>query len=184
MSHPLLPRRSSKHHPARQIPRHPAREPASRAAQCPSRKVAGIPKLVGPREGDRVGDAQRHGDDDQRQPDELEADDGDDGEQHPQHRRRIQAYPEEARVGCVDGSLALLGRGLKDPVARARLWVGLVPPAQAHQTAPGDVFDVVEVGGEKEDDDDEDQDAVGVLTRGLRGGLETYKLEENQRPNR
>jgi hypothetical protein len=38
----------------------------------------------------------------------------------------------------------------------ARRGVHLIPPAQADQPAPGNVFEVVEVGGEQEDGDDED----------------------------
>jgi hypothetical protein len=41
----------------------------------------------------------------------------------------------------------------------ARRGIDLVPPAQADETAAGDVFQVVEIGGQKEDRDDEDEDA-------------------------
>ena len=37
--------------------------------------------------------------------------------------------------------------------------VDFVPPAQADEAPPSDVFQVVEVGGEEEDGDYEDQDA-------------------------
>lgn len=42
----------------------------------------------------------------------------------------------------------------------AALGVDLVPPAQADEAAPGDVFEVVEIGGEEEDGDDEDHDHI------------------------
>lgn len=67
--------------------------------------------------------------------------------------------PEEAAVGRIDG----LGAGLaafKHPFGIACGRVDLVPPAQAHETAAGDVFQIVEVGGEEEDRYDEDEDAV------------------------
>lgn len=38
--------------------------------------------------------------------------------------------------------------------------VDFVPPAQPDEAAAGDVFEVVEVGGEEEDSDDEDEDEV------------------------
>ena len=44
-------------------------------------------------------------------------------------------------------------------VARRR--VDFVPPAQADEAPAGDVFEVVEVGGQEQDGDDEDEDEVG-----------------------
>jgi len=41
-----------------------------------------------------------------------------------------------------------------------RCGVDLVPPAEAYEAAAGDVLEVVEVGGQKEDGDDEDEDEV------------------------
>lgn len=38
--------------------------------------------------------------------------------------------------------------------------VDFVPPAQADEAPAGDVFQVVEVGGEEEHGEDEDEDAV------------------------
>lgn len=43
----------------------------------------------------------------------------------------------------------------------AGLGVDFVPPAETDEAAAGDVFEVVEVGGEEEDGDDEDEDEVG-----------------------
>lgn len=45
----------------------------------------------------------------------------------------------------------------------ARLLIDLVPPSQAYQAAPGDVFQVIEVDGEEEDRDDEDEDAGDMI---------------------
>ncbi|KAK3208580.1 hypothetical protein GRF29_77g1131578 [Pseudopithomyces chartarum] len=96
----------------------------------------------------------------QRQPDELEAHQGHDGEQDPQHGLGIQGNPEEALVGRILVPAALLG-ALKHPAAVARRGVDLVPPAQSDEAAAGDVLEVVEVGGQQEDGDDEDEDEVG-----------------------
>jgi hypothetical protein len=38
--------------------------------------------------------------------------------------------------------------------------IDFVPPAQSNETTAGDVFEVVEVGGEEEDGEDEDEDEV------------------------
>lgn len=46
-------------------------------------------------------------------------------------------------------------------MAVACLWVGFIPPAQTNQSAAGDVFEVVEIGGKEKDGDDEDQNKVG-----------------------
>ncbi len=46
--------------------------------------------------------------------------------------------------------------------------VDFVPPAETHKTSAGDVFQVVEIGGEEEDGDDEDEDTVvACQTAGL-----------------
>lgn len=45
-------------------------------------------------------------------------------------------------------------------MAVPRIDADFVPPAQAHETSPRDVFEVVKVHGEKHDGDDEDQDVV------------------------
>lgn len=92
---------------------------------------------------------------DERQPHELKSHQRQDGQRHPQDGLGVDGEPEEAAVGRVD-----LARGrvaaLEDPAAVARRGVDLVPPAQADQSPPGDVLQVVEVGGEQEDSDDED----------------------------
>ena len=53
-----------------------------------------------------------------------------------------------------------------------RSCIDFVPPAETNETPAGDVFEVVEVGGEEEDGDDEDEDAGWVLDWGEehRGG--------------
>lgn len=92
---------------------------------------------------------------DQRQPDEHEAHQRQHRQRHPQQRLDVVGQPEETAVGGVDGLCAGLA-ALKDPFRVTRRRVHLVPPAQADEAAPGDVFQVVEVGGEEEDRDDED----------------------------
>lgn len=96
---------------------------------------------------------------DKRQPDKLEPDNSQDGEGDPGDGLGVQGEPEEAGVGGVDD----LGAGLaalEDPLAVARGAVDLVPPAQAHEPAAGDVLEVVEVGREQQDRDDEDEHHV------------------------
>lgn len=95
-----------------------------------------------------------------RQPDEHEAHERQYGQRDPQQRLDVVCQPEEAAVGGVDGLRAGLA-ALKHPLGVARGRVDLVPPAQPDEPAAGDVFQVVEVAGEKEDGDDEDEDAVG-----------------------
>lgn len=98
----------------------------------------------------------------QRQPDEHEPHEGQDRQRNPQQGLDVVGEPEEAAVGRIDS----LGAGLaalKHPFGVARGRVDLVPPAQAHETAAGDVFQVVEVGGEEKDRYDEDEDAVKIL---------------------
>lgn len=91
------------------------------------------------------------------QPQELELDEGQDGEQDPENGLYVEREPEEAAIGRVDD----LGPGLaalEDPFGVARGRVDLVPPPQADEAAACDVLEVVEVGGEEEDGDDEDHD--------------------------
>ena len=95
----------------------------------------------------------------QRQTDKFELDDGNDGQCDPQGWLDVQTQPEKALVGRAD--LTSLGiSALKDPTAVARGLVDLVPPPQSHQSAPGNVLQVVEVGGKEDDGDDEDKDTV------------------------
>ena len=47
---------------------------------------------------------------------------------------------------------------LKHPMTIPRRDVDLVPPAEPHEPAAGDVLEVVEVGGEDEHGEDEDED--------------------------
>ena len=86
---------------------------------------------------------------------------------HPQPRLRIQRQPEKPSIRRVlalcaahaarAGSAVLR---LKDPMGVAGGGVDFVPPAQADEAAAGDVFEVVEVGGEEEHGYYEDEDTV------------------------
>ena len=49
------------------------------------------------------------------------------------------------------------------PARVARRRVHFVPPAQPDEPAPGDVFQVVEVGGQEQYGDYEDEDAGGIV---------------------
>lgn len=88
----------------------------------------------------------------------AESDDGQNSQADPQRRRDVQTEPEETLIGGGDGAGIGLG-GFEDPVRVAGGGVDFVPPAKADETATGDVFEVVEVGGEEKEGDDEDQDA-------------------------
>lgn len=44
------------------------------------------------------------------------------------------------------------------------LGINFVPPSQSYEATSGDVFEVVEIGCEKEDCDDEYQDAISPNT--------------------
>lgn len=150
--------------------------------QRAAREIRRLAELVAPGEGEGVRDGEGKGDacdlqrpdvsteerkgkvkrekeralTNERQPDEVEASDGQDGEGGPQDGLRVHGEPEEAGIGGVDD----LGAGLaalEDPLAVAGRGVDLVPPPQAHEAAAGDVLEVVEVGGQQEDGDDEDE---------------------------
>lgn len=83
----------------------------------------------------------------------------------------IQRHPKEPTIRRIDLLRARL-RALKDPLRIARRRIDLVPPAQPHEAAPSDVFQVVEVGGQEEDGQDEDEDAVqGAEMVSMRGTL-------------
>lgn len=87
----------------------------------------------------------------------------DNAQQNPKHRLRIQREPEEPLISGIDAaprSTLLLVEALKHHGRVAGLGVGLVPPAQSHETAARDVLDGVEVGGEEQRCDDEDEDVV------------------------
>ena len=85
---------------------------------------------VGPRQHQRDGDDQ--------QVVELEPREREEAQQQPGGRRAVEQPPEDRRVLLVDGALALL-QGLEAPVGRARVG-DLVPPAEAHEQAAGDVL--------------------------------------------
>lgn len=96
---------------------------------------------------------------DKREPQQLEPHNRQDGHENPPDGLDVQRQPEEPAVGGIDD----LGAGLaalKHPLGLASGRVDLVPPTQADEAAPGNVFQVVKVGGEEEDGDDEDHDPV------------------------
>lgn len=95
----------------------------------------------------------------ERQPHKFKTDESEDGEGDPEDGLGVDGEPEEAAVGGVDGARRRVA-ALEHPAAVARRRVHLVPPAQAHEPATGDVLEVVEVGGEKQDGDDEDHHHV------------------------
>lgn len=137
--------------------------------QSTASDVRSLAKLVAAGEGERVCDCKGEGDRNERQPDKLEPDHGQHSQGYPQQRLDVDGEPEEAAVGRVDdargpgaGEVVCVvgGAALEDPVAVACLGVDLVPPAQADEAPAGDVFEVVEVGGEEEDCYDEDHDHV------------------------
>lgn len=100
---------------------------------------------------------------DKRQPVVFEPDDRQHRQSHPQRRLAVQREPEEAPVGRVHeppAGLVRLRGALEHPVRFSRNLVDLVPPPQSHETAPGDVLEVVEVRGEGEDGEHEDEDQV------------------------
>ena len=155
---PTSPREPIAHHPARKVPRQP------RPIHGIRRETRSMAKLVAPRVRKRIRERQNKRNrysqsafppcpptlksllTNQREPDELEAHERHDGEQDPQHGLRVQGNPEEALVRRVLLPAAFLG-ALKHPAAVARGGVDLVPPAQADEAAPGNVLEVVEVGG-------------------------------------
>ena len=90
---------------------------------------------------------------DKRHPQELQPDKRNDRHDDPHDGLHVHGQPEEARVRRVDHLGPRLA-ALKHPPRVAR-GVDLVPPAQPHETAAGDVLGVVEVRGEEEHCDDE-----------------------------
>lgn len=106
---------------------------------------------------------------DEGQPQELQAHQGQDGHGDPEDGLDVEGEPEEARVGRVDDARARVAT-LKDPLRVARLRVHLVPPAQADEAPPGNILEVVEVGGQEEDGDDEDHDPGGACQHRGRAG--------------
>lgn len=125
---------------------------------------------------------------DERQPQELEADNGEDGQEDPEDGLDVQAEPEEARVGGVDDLGSRLA-ALKHPLGVARGRVDLVPPAEADEAAARNVLEVVKVGGEEEDGDDEDHDPAQVVSKsgvalGGRARRKTHMLLMTHRPRK
>jgi putative component of membrane protein insertase Oxa1/YidC/SpoIIIJ protein YidD len=72
---------------------------------------------------------------------------------------RIQCQPEESPIRSVDLSAIRICR-LKHPVPVSRAGIDFVPPTQAHQSPPSNVFQIVEIDGEQDYRDDEDEDVV------------------------
>lgn len=174
---PLAPVEHPRHHCTTNVPCQRAR------IEAPLEHSACLAELVASRERECVGDSEDKGNDcshvsiinprrlprpcaqltDQRQPDELEFDNCNNGQSHPECRLRIQREPEEPLVRRADQLSAwLIGlrRALEDPVRVARGSVNLVPPSQSYKSSASDVFEVVEVGCEQQDGDDEDEDEV------------------------
>lgn len=83
-----------------------------------------------------------------RQPQQLKPHNCQNSHQDPPNRLHIQRQPEETAVGGVD-DLGARFAALKHPLRLARLRINFVPPAQPNETASGNVFQVVKVGGEK-----------------------------------
>ena len=69
----------------------------------------------------------------------------------------------------------------------ARGDIHLVPPTETNQATTGDVFEIVEIRGEKEEGQDEDEDTVTVLAcehpRWVMEG-DTYKSLMKRTPNK
>lgn len=84
----------------------------------------------------------------QTQPDELEPDNGQDGQRNPKRRVGVQGNPEEALVRRIDCPGRWLG-ALKYPMRLARRRIDFVPPSKTYETPPSDIFEVVEVGREE-----------------------------------
>lgn len=90
----------------------------------------------------------------------LKSYNGKNGQADPKCRLRIQRQPEESlireilRSGPAGVPAAVLG--FKHPMRVPRRGVDFVPPPQPDEAPPGDVFQVVEIGSEKEDGDDKD----------------------------
>ena len=95
-----------------------------------------------------------------RQPNKLQADKCYNGQQHPQHRLRIQRQPKEPLIRRIDLASSLWIQTLKDPAAVSGVGVDFVPPAESDEAASRNVLEVVEVRGEQEDCGNEDQDEV------------------------
>lgn len=97
----------------------------------------------------------------QAQPDRiLEPHNGEDGQADPQRRLRIDRQPKEPLIRQIlrscPASVAAAVLGFKHPMRVPRRRVHFVPPPQPHKPPSGNVFQVIEIGGEEEDGDDED----------------------------
>ena len=172
------------HLPREEPPNHVAGNVTSNVARAEraSSNIGSLAELVAPRESKRIGNGQnqrnsyspisilpstrqenhtreRREHTNKRQPNKLQAEQRHNSQHHPQQRLRVDGQPEEATVGRVDDLGPRLA-ALKHPVRVARVRVDLVPPAQAHESAAGNIFEVVKVAGEEENGDDEDHDTV------------------------
>lgn len=67
---------------------------------------------------------------------------------------QVHRHPEKPTISSINDLRPWFG-ALENPLRRARFRIDFVPPAQTNETAPGYVFQVVEVGSEEEDRDDE-----------------------------
>lgn len=70
----------------------------------------------------------------------------------------------------------------------ARCDIHLVPPTETNQATTGDVFEIVEIRGEKEEGQDEDEDTETALVASICDGLyvyeQTYKSLMKRTPNK
>jgi hypothetical protein len=78
---------------------------------------------------------------------------------NPTNRLRIQRQPEEPLIRSIDMS-SLWIRRLKHPVAISRGSIDFIPPTQAHQSSPSNVFEIVEIDGQQDYRDNEDEDVI------------------------
>jgi len=113
-------------------------------------------KLIAPRKGHSIRNRQNQRNNNNAQPRRTELENRHNGQSHPQRRLHIQRQPKEAAVRLIPCAF----RGLKHPSRIARRGIDFVPPAQANETAPSYVLQVVEIDGEEEDCEDEDEDGV------------------------
>jgi hypothetical protein len=114
----------------------------------------------------------------------LHAHKGENSQCDPQSGSRIETEPEEALVGGGDGA-GVWFAALKDPVRFSGRSVDFVPPAKTDKASSGDVFEVVKVGGEKEEGDDESENTAkeGVLIHaGLAGNRRDIQFPNEQEP--
>lgn len=97
----------------------------------------------------QVGHVQRDRDDHQHHPLQVETEEGDDEEDHPENGTQDEAGPEDFRLLGVDGNGRVLVPRLVHPMGDAVV-IHVVPPSKADQYSAGYVLDRPEVGGEEQ----------------------------------